>query len=170
MSFNNKNLFLPSYPSAHFQTYATQCKAEILAKNKVNNFILTSQQTRTEIPKSVSITTNSPDGYLRTSVQSNFSQCGELIGGRMEEVKTSMGQKTVFTATSEVLLNKTELGWRIQLNSNGFIADKNSQKPLRHIGGLLREIIRLTIKELSAARLFVRLSQPQNQKIKTKPQ
>lgn len=128
MSFNNKNLFITLLSLCTFQTYAAQCTAETLAKNKVNNFILTSQQTRTGTPKSVSITTNSPDGYLRTSVQSNFSQCGELIGGRMEEVKTSMGQKTVFTATSEVLLNKTEFGWRIQLNSNGVIADKNSQK------------------------------------------
>lgn len=128
MSFNNKNLFITLLSLYTFQTYAAQCTAEILAKNKVNNFILTSQQTRTGIPKSVSITTNSPDGYLRTSVQSNFSQCGELISGRMEEVKTSIGQKTVFTATSEVQLNKTEFGWRIQLNSNGVIADKNSQK------------------------------------------
>ena len=128
MSFNNKNLFITFLSLCTFQTYAAQCTAETLAKNKVNNFILTNQQTTTGIPKSVSITTNSPDGYLRASVQSNFSQCGELTGGRMEEVKTSIGQKTVFTATSQVQLNKTEFGWRIQLNSNGVIADKNSQK------------------------------------------
>jgi hypothetical protein len=128
MSFNNKNLFITLLSLCTFQTYAAQCTAEILAKNKLNNYILVSQQTRTGIPKSVSITNDSPDGYLRTSVQNNFSQCGELIGGRMEEVKTSIGQKTVFTATSEVQLNKTEFGWRIQLNSNGVIADKNSQK------------------------------------------
>ncbi|WP_262420576.1 hypothetical protein [Pantoea vagans] len=128
MSFNNKNLFITLLSLCTFQTYAAQCTAETLAKNKVNNFILTNQQTTTGIPKSVSITTNSPDGYLRASVQSNFSQCGELTGGRMEEVKTSIGQKTVFTATSQVQLNKTEFGWRIQLNSNGVIADKNSQK------------------------------------------
>jgi len=128
MSFNNKNLFITLLSLCTFQTYAAQCTAETLAKNKVNNFILTNQQTTTGIPKSVSITTNSPDGYLRASVQSNFSQCSELTGGRMEEVKTSIGQKTVFTATSQVQLNKTEFGWRIQLNSNGVIADKNSQK------------------------------------------
>lgn len=46
----------------------------------------------------------------------------------MKEVKTSTGQKAVFTATSEIQLNKTEFGWRIQVNSNGVIADKNSQK------------------------------------------
>ncbi|VXC97970.1 conserved exported hypothetical protein [Enterobacterales bacterium 8AC] len=128
MSFNNKNLFITLLSLCTFQTYAAQCTAETFAKNKLNNFILLSQQTRTEIPKSVSITIDSPDGYLRTSVQSNFSQCGELIGGRMKEVKTSTGQKTVFTATSEVQLNKTEFGWRIQVDSNGAIADKNSQK------------------------------------------
>jgi len=128
MSFNNKKLFITLLSLCTFQTYAAQCTAEILAKNKLNNFILSSQQTRTGTPKSTSITIDSPDGYLRTSVQNNFSQCGELIGGRMEEVKTSIGQKTVFTATSEVQLNKTEFGWRIQLKSNGVIADKNSQK------------------------------------------
>jgi len=128
MSLNNKNLFITLLSLCTFQTYAAQCTAEILAKNKLNNFIIVSQQTKNGIPKSVSITTDSPDGYLHTSVQSNFSQCGELIGGRMEEVKTSLGQETVFTATSEIQLNKTEFGWRIQLNSNGVIADKNSQK------------------------------------------
>ncbi|MHA3199614.1 hypothetical protein [Yersinia pseudotuberculosis] len=128
MSFNNKKLLITLLSLCTFQTYAAQCTAEIFAKNKLNNFILLSQPTRTEIPKSVSITIDSPDGYLRTSVQSNFSQCGELIGGRMKEVKTSTGQKAVFTATSEIQLNKTEFGWRIQVDSNGVIADKNSQK------------------------------------------
>ncbi|EOW7077128.1 hypothetical protein ACOZ7A_003662 [Yersinia enterocolitica] len=128
MSFNNKKLLITLLSLCTFQTYAAQCTAEIFAKNKLNNFILLSQPTRTEIPKSVSITIDSPDGYLRTSVHSNFSQCGELIGGRMKEVKTSTGQKAVFTATSEIQLNKTEFGWRIQVNSNGVIADKNSQK------------------------------------------
>lgn len=128
MLFNNKNLFITLLSLCTFQTYAAQCTVETFAKNKLNNFILLSQQTRTEIPKSVSITIDSPDGYLRTSVQSNFSQCGELIGGHMKEVKASTGQKTVFTATSEIQLNKTEFGWRIQVDSNGIIADKNSQK------------------------------------------
>ncbi|ELC7934312.1 TPA: hypothetical protein ACWQ2B_003865 [Escherichia coli] len=128
MPFNNKNLFITLLSLCTFQTYAAQCTAEIFAKNKLNNFILQSQQIRTEIPKSVSITIDSPDGYLRTSGQSNFSQCGELIGGRVKEVKTSTGQKTVFTATSEIQLNKTEFGWRIHQDSNGVIADKNSQK------------------------------------------
>ncbi|CQH21797.1 TPA: hypothetical protein PXN30_003986 [Yersinia enterocolitica] len=128
MSFNNKKLLITLLSLCTFQTYAAQCTAEIFAKNKLNNFILLSQPTRTEIPKSVSITIDSPDGYLRTSVHSNFSQCGELIGGRMKEVKTSTGQKAVFTGTSEIQLNKTEFGWRIQVNSNGVIADKNSQK------------------------------------------
>lgn len=128
MSFNNKKLLITLLSLCTFQTYAAQCTAETLAKNKLNNFILLSEPTRTEIPKSVSITIDSPDGYLRTSVQSNFSQCGELIGGRMKEVKTSTGQKAVFTATSEIQLNKTEFGWRIQVDSNGVIADKNSQK------------------------------------------
>ncbi|MHA3368754.1 hypothetical protein ACX1II_15140 [Yersinia enterocolitica] len=128
MSFNNKKLLITLLSLCTFQTYAAQCTAEIFAKNKLNNFILLSQPTRTEIPKSVSITIGSPDGYLRTSVQSNFSQCGELIGGHMKEVKTSTGQKAVFTATSEIQLNKTEFGWRIQMDSNGVIADKNSQK------------------------------------------
>jgi hypothetical protein len=128
MSFNNKSLFITLLSLYTFQTYAAHCTAQILAKNKLNNFILVSKQPGTGIPKSVSITTDSPDGYLRTSVKSNFSQCGELIGGRMEEVKTSIGQKTVFTANSEVQLNKTEFGWRIKLNSNGIIADKKSQK------------------------------------------
>ena len=128
MSFNNKYLFITILSLCTFQTYAAQCTAETFAKNKLNNFILLNQQTRTEIPKSVSITVDSPDGYLRTSFQSSFSQCGELIGGRMKEVKTSTGQKTVFTTTSEMQLNKTEFGWRIQLDSNGVIADKNSRK------------------------------------------
>ena len=128
MSFNNKKLLITLLSLCTFQTYAAQCTAETFAKNKLNNFILLSEPTRTEIPKSVSITIDSPDGYLRTSVQSNFSQCGELIGGRMKEVKTSTGQKAVFTATSEIQLNKTEFGWRIQVDSNGVIADKNSQK------------------------------------------
>lgn len=128
MSFNNKKLLITLLSLCTFQTYAAQCTAETFAKNKLNNFILLSEPTRTEIPKSVSITIDSPDGYLRTSVQSNFSQCGELIGGRMKEVKTSTGQKAVFTATSEIQLNKTEFGWRIQVDSNGVIADKNSLK------------------------------------------
>ncbi|MFA1285140.1 hypothetical protein ACDI96_20930 [Citrobacter telavivensis] len=128
MPFNNKNLFITLLSLCTFQAYAAQCTVETFAKNKLNNFILLSQQTRTEIPKSISITIDSPDGYLRTSVQSNFSQCGELIGGHMKEVKASTGQKTVFTATSEIQLNKTEFGWRIQVDSNGVIADKNSQK------------------------------------------
>ncbi|CQH59209.1 hypothetical protein [Yersinia frederiksenii] len=128
MSFNNKKLFITLLSLCTFQTYAAQCTAETFAKNKLNNFILLSQQTRTEIPKSVEITIDSPDGYLRTSVQSNFSQCGELIGGRMKEVKTSTGPKTVFTATNEIQLNRTEFGWLIQLDANGVIADNNSQK------------------------------------------
>ncbi|WP_318356866.1 hypothetical protein [Enterobacter sp.] len=128
MPFNNKKLFITLLFLCTFQTYAAQCTEEVFTKNKLNNFILLSQQTRTEIPKSVSITIDSPDGYLRTSVQSNFSQCGELVGGRMTEVKTSAGQKTILTTTSEVQLNKTEFGWRIQVDSNGVIADKNIQK------------------------------------------
>lgn len=128
MSFNNKNLFITFLSLCTFQAYAAQCTGETFAKNKLNNFILLSQQTRTEIPKSVSMTIDSPDGYLRTSVQSNFSQCGELIGGHMKEVKTSTGQETVFTATSEIQLNKTEFGWSIQGDSNGVITDKKSQK------------------------------------------
>ncbi|MFW0973179.1 hypothetical protein [Leclercia pneumoniae] len=128
MSFNNKKLLVTLLSLCTFQTYATQCTTETFAKNQLNNFILLSEPTRTEVPKSVSITIDSPDGYLRTSAQSNFSQCGELIGGHMKEVKTSTGQKAVFTATSEIQLNKTEFGWRIQVNSNGIIADKNSQK------------------------------------------
>ncbi|MDJ0038275.1 hypothetical protein QM637_20895 [Pantoea allii] len=128
MPFNNKNLFITLLTLCTFQTYAAQCTEEIIAKNKLNNFILVSKQTRTGIPKSVSITIDSPDGYLRTSVQSNFSQCGELIGGHAKEVTTSTNQKTVFTTTSEIQLNKTESDWRIQLDSNGVIAEKNSQK------------------------------------------
>jgi len=128
MPFSNKNLFITLLSLCTFQTYAAQCTAEIVEKNKLNNFILVSLQTKTGIPKSVSITIDSPDGYLRTSVQSNFSQCGELIGGRAKEVTTSTGQKTVFTTTSEIQLNKTEFDWRIQLDSYGVIAEKNSQK------------------------------------------
>ncbi|RPD94247.1 hypothetical protein BBB56_21435 [Candidatus Pantoea deserta] len=146
MSFNNKKVFTTLLSLCTFQTYAAQCTAEILAKNKLNNFILVSQQIRTGIPKSVSITTDSPDGYLRTSVQSNFSQCGELTSGRMEEVKTSLGQKTVFTATSEVQLNKTEFGWRIQLDSNGVMADKNSQKTTQVYRQTLERIYQLNDK------------------------
>ncbi|EHE6019977.1 hypothetical protein JMS36_001365 [Salmonella enterica] len=128
MSFNNKSLFITLLSLCTFQTYAAQCTVETIAKNKLNNFILLSQQTRTEIPKSVSITIDSPDGYLRASAQSNFSQCGELIGGHMKEVKASTGQKTAFTATSEIQWNKTEFGWRILVDSNGIMADKSSQK------------------------------------------
>lgn len=128
MSFNNKKLLITLLFLCTFQTYAAQCTAETFAKNKLNNFILLSEPTRNEIPKSVSITIDSPDGYLRTSVQSNFSQCGELIGGRMKEIKTSTGQKAVFTATSEIQLNKTEFGWRIQVDSNGVVADKNRRE------------------------------------------
>ena len=128
MPLNNKNLFITLLSLCSFQIYAAQCTEETVAKNKLNSFILLSQETRTEIPKSVSITVDSPDGYLHTSVQSSFSQCGELIGGRMKEVKTSTNQKAVFTATSEIQLDKTELGWRIQVFSNGVIAEKDSQK------------------------------------------
>lgn len=63
MSFNNKKLLITLLSLCTFQTYAAQCTAEIFAKNKLNNFILLSQPTRTEIPKSVSITIDSPDGY-----------------------------------------------------------------------------------------------------------
>ncbi|MEM6049461.1 hypothetical protein AAH450_02610 [Erwinia sp. P7711] len=146
MSFNNKKLFITLLSLCTFQTYAAQCTAEILAKNKLNNFILSSQQTRTGIPKSISITIDSPDGYLRASIQSNFSQCGELIGGRMEEVKTSTSQKTVFTATSESQLNKTEFGWRIQLDSKGLVADKNSQKTTQVYRQTLEGIYQLNDK------------------------
>ncbi|QRG77790.1 hypothetical protein [Citrobacter sp. R56] len=128
MPFNNKNLFITLLSLCTFQTYAAQCTAETFAKNKLNNFILLSQQTRTEIPKSVEITIDSPDGYLHASAQSNFSQCGELIGSSIKEVKTSTGPKTVFTATNEIKLNRTEFGWRIQLDANGVIVDNNSQK------------------------------------------
>ncbi|WP_369064337.1 hypothetical protein [Enterobacter sp. MALB-1] len=128
MSFNNKKLLISLLSLCTFQTYATQCTTETFAKNQLNNFILLNEPTRTEVPKSVSITIDSPDGYLRTSVQSNFSQCGELIGGHMKEVKSSTGQNGVFTATSDIQLNKTESGWRIKVDSNGVIADKNSQK------------------------------------------
>jgi len=146
MSFNNKKLFITLLSLCTFQTYAAQCTAEILAKNKLNNFILSSQQTRTGTPKSTSITIDSPDGYLRASIQSNFSQCGELIGGRMEEVKTSTSQKTVFTATSESQLNKTEFGWRIQLDSKGLVADKNSQKTTQVYRQTLEGIYQLNDK------------------------
>ena len=128
MLFNNKNLLITLLSLCTFQTYAAQCTADSFAKNKLNNFILLNQQTRTEIPKSVAVTIDSPDGYLRTSVQSNFSQCGELLGGHMKEVKTSANPKTVFTATSEIQLNKTDVGWLVQLDSNGIITDKNSHK------------------------------------------
>ncbi|NMP25435.1 hypothetical protein GW590_00825 [Rahnella sp. SAP-1] len=128
MPFNNKNLFITLLSLCTFQTYAAQCSEETYDKNKLNNFILLSQQTRTEIPKSVEITIDSPDGYLRASVQSNFSQCGELIGRSIKEVKTSTGPKNGFTATNEIKLNRTEFGWRIQLDANGIIADNNSQK------------------------------------------
>jgi len=128
MPFNKNNLFIALFSLCTFQTYAAQCTAETFAKNKLNNFVLMSQQTRNGIPKSVTIAIDSPNGYLRTSVQSNFSQCGELIDGRAKEVTTSAGQKTVFTATTEIELNRTEFGWSIQLNSNGVVADKNSQK------------------------------------------
>ncbi|WP_225975707.1 hypothetical protein [Kosakonia cowanii] len=128
MSFNNKKLLITLLSLCTFQTYATQCTTETFAKNQLNNFILLNEPTRTEVPKSVSITIDSPDGYLRTSVQSNFSQCGELISGHMKEVKTSTSQNGVFTATSDIQLNKTESGWRIKVDSTGVIADKNSQK------------------------------------------
>ncbi len=128
MSFNNKKLLITLLSLCTFQTYATQCTTETFAKNQLNNFILLNEPTRTEVPKSVSITIDSPDGYLRTSVQSNFSQCGELISGHMKEVKTSTSQNGVFTATSDIQLNKTESGWRINVDSTGVIADKNSQK------------------------------------------
>lgn len=113
MSFNNKNLFITLLSLCTFQAYAAQCTVETLAKNKLNNFILLGQQARTETPKSVSATIDSPDGYLRTSLQSNFSQCGELMSGHMKEVKASAGQNGIFTATSDIQLNKTEFGWRI---------------------------------------------------------
>ena len=128
MLFNNKNLFITLLSLCTFQTYAAQCTADTFAKNKLNNFILMSQQTRTEIPKSVEMTIDSPDGYLRASVQGNFSQCGELIGGSVKEVKTSRGPKAVFTATNEIQLNRTDFGWRIQMDANGVIVDNNSKK------------------------------------------
>lgn len=67
-------------------------------------------------------------GDIRASAQSNFSQCGELIGSSKKEVKTSTGPINIFTATNEIHLNRTEFGWRIQLDANGVIADNNSQK------------------------------------------
>lgn len=93
MLFNNKNLFITLLSLCTFQTYAAQCTAETIAKNKLNNFILMSQQTRTEIPKSVEMTIDSPDGYLRASVQGNFSQCGELIGGSVKRSKPQEARK-----------------------------------------------------------------------------
>ncbi|WPU21313.1 hypothetical protein RI049_14600 [Cedecea neteri] len=128
MLFNNKNLFMTFLFFCTFQTHAAQCTAEDFAKNKLNNFILLSQQAKTEVPKSVEITVDSPDGYLRVSAQSNFSQCGELLGSSIKEVKTSTGPKTVFTANSEIQLNKTEFGWRIQVDANGVVADNNTDK------------------------------------------
>lgn len=129
MAFNNKNLFITLLSLCTFQTYAAQCTADSFAKNRLNNFILLSQQTRTEIPKSVEMTIDSPDGYLRASAQSHFTQCGELIGSSIKEVKTSTGPtKNVFTATNEVQLNRTEFGWRIQMDANGVITDNISQK------------------------------------------
>lgn len=128
MPCKNKILFITLLPLCTFHTYAAQCTAEILAKNKLNNFILINQQAGKEIPKSIEATIDSPDGYLRTSIQSNFSRCGELIGGSFKEVKTSKGPKTVFTATNEIELSRAEFGWRITINANGVIADSNSQK------------------------------------------
>lgn len=148
MSFNNKNLFITLLSLCTFQTYAAQCTVETLAKNKLNNFILLGQQARTETPKSVSVTIDSPDGYLRTSLQSNFSQCGELISGHMKEVKASTGQNGVFTATSDIQLNKTEFGWRIQVDSNGVIADKNSQKTTQIYRQTLEGMYQLNSKEI----------------------
>lgn len=165
MLFNNKKLFITLLSLCTFQTYAAQCTAEILAKNKLNNFILSSQQTRTGIPKSILITINSPDGYLRTSIQSNFSQCGELIDGRMEEVKTSTGQKTVFRATSESQLNKTEFGWHIQLDSKGVIADKNSQKTTQVYRQTLEGIYQLNDKGIisrAVSRSIIAATQPED--------
>ena len=128
MPFNNKNILITFLSLCSFQTYAAQCTAETFAKNKLNNLILLNQQTRTEIPKSVEITVDSPDGYIRASAQSNFDQCGELTGSSVKEVKTSPGPKNVFTTTNEIQLNRTEFGWRIQLDANGVIVDNNSQK------------------------------------------
>lgn len=48
MPFNNKNLFITLLSLCTFQTYAAQCTAEIFAKNKLNNFILLTQQSRTD--------------------------------------------------------------------------------------------------------------------------
>ncbi|HHP1264908.1 hypothetical protein C3B80_11550 [Enterobacter cloacae] len=128
MPFNNKNILITFLSLCSFQTYAAQCTAETFAKNKLNNLILLNQQTRTEIPKSVEITVDSPDGYIRASAQSNFDQCGELTGSSVKEVKTSPGPKNVFTTINEIQLNRTEFGWRIQLDANGVIVDNNSQK------------------------------------------
>lgn len=131
MSFNYKTLFITFLSFCAFQTHAAQCTAESFAKNKLNTFILLNQQIKTEVPKSIEATIDSPDGYVRVSARSNFSQCGELISGSLKEVKTSTGPKTVFTANSEVQLNKTEFGWRIQMETNGVIADNNSQKTMQ---------------------------------------
>lgn len=148
MSFNNKNLFITLLSLCTFQTYAAQCTLETLAKNKLNNFILLGQQARAETPKSVSVTIDSPDGYLRTSLQSNFSQCGELISSHMKEVKASTGQNGVFTAISDIQLNKTEFGWRIQVDSNGVIADKNSQKTTQIYRQTFEGMYQLNSKEI----------------------
>jgi len=119
MSFNNKNLIITLLSLCTFQTYAAQCTAETISKNNLNNFILQTQQNKAGIPKSVEMSIESPDGYIRALAQSHFSQCGELISSSVKEVKISTGPKSVFTATNDIQLNKKEFGWSIQLNANG---------------------------------------------------
>ncbi len=128
MSFNNKNLIITLLSLCTFQTYAAQCTTETISKNNLNNFILQTQQNKAGIPKSVEMSIESPDGYIRALAQSHFSQCGELISSSVKEVKISTGPKSVFTATNDIQLNKKEFGWSIQLNANGVATDNNSRK------------------------------------------
>jgi hypothetical protein len=83
----------------------------------------------------------------------------------MEEVKTSIGQKTAFTATSEVQLNKTEIGWRIQLNSNGIIADKNSKKTTQVYRQTLKGVYQLNDKGIishAVSRSIIAATKPED--------
>lgn len=128
MPIYNKSFCVAVLALCSFHARAEQCSPESVNKNKTNNFILLQQQINGAIPKTIETRIESPDGYIRTTINASYNRCGELLGGSMLEVKTATYPQSVLVITSAIKLSKADYGWRILVDGKGIGTDKRNQK------------------------------------------
>lgn len=159
MPIYNKSFCVAVLALCSFHARAEQCSPESVNKNKTNNFILLQQQINGAIPKTIETRIESPDGYIRTTINASYNRCGELLGGSMLEVKTATYPQSVLVITSAIKLSKADYGWRILVDGKGIGTDKRNQKStllFRHNveGMYLLNKKGLSVKQLTAASLL----------------